>query len=465
MDSIKKNLLWNSISTFGRIGISFIATILLARLLTPNDYGVWGIIYIFISISELLVDSGMGGYLIKKNNLTDLDYNTLFVFNLGISILLYVLIFLIAPIIAKFYDKPEVSLAIRIAGLAIVFAALGITPYNKLLKHLQFKQLALVSVFAGIMSLVIATFMAIKHYGYWALIVQHITSTLAVSLGVYYFSRHIPQLKFNFSIFKEQFNFGINLMGGNILNSLTSNISNNIIGKVFNLSLTGLYVQASKLQTLSVSSLTSIIDKTFFPQFSKINDNKVLLYEQHVHLSRGMYALCFPLFTIVIIFSNLIVKLLLGDQWIECVPMLRVLMLISFPSLARAMNRNLLKSLGFTNSIFRIDLLSSLLLFLLLVIAIKLDNFWGIIYSMVLMQLFAYIISVYYVVKKCGINAKRQLINFIIFLPVIIVPLVVAIIFNYSELFCLIALLGVLYVLKSLNVPEYNISLKSIWRK
>lgn len=460
MSSIKKDLLWNAINTMGRLGLSFTATVVLARLLTPEDFGIWGLIAVFITISELLADSGMGGYLIKKQNLKAIDYNTLFVYNLVVSIILYLLIYICAPFIANFYQNKVIISAIRIAASAIIFQALGITATSKLLKDMRFKDLAIVSLGSGLLSFIIAAIMAYYNFGYWALIYQNVTATFFASLGVYIFSRHFPRFKFNYCIFKEQFSFGINLMGANILNSLSINIGNNIIGKFFSLSLTGKYVQASKLQGISTSTISSIVDKTFYPHFAKINDDINQIHRKGHELTRTMFAYCFPLFLIVIYFAKYIVKILLGSQWIESTPILQILMLASFPALAKAMNRNLLKSTGNTFTIFKIELWSTIFLIVILGVAIILKSFWVIVISFVVTQCISYLLSVYYLHKKLSFELKELFSDFFTFVPLVIIPLFIGIFFDFNIIIFSISFFPLLIIYCMIGVKEYKLRSK-----
>lgn len=461
MPSVKLSLVWNTLNTVGRLGLSFIATIVLARLLRPEDFGLWGLIAVFVSISELLADSGMGGYLIKKQNLKSIDYSTLFVYNLVVSVLLYIVIFIAAPFIADFYHNDKIISAIRVASFAILFQALGITANSKLLKELQFKELAIISIGSGLISLMVATILAYKHFGYWALIYQNVSATFLGSLGAYIYSRHFPGIKFNFQIFKEQFSFGINLMGANLLNSLSTNIGNNIIGKFFNLSLTGQYVQASKLQGISTSMISSVVDKTFFPHFARINHDINQIHQKGKELTRRMFAYCFPMFLVVIFFAKFIVNILLGSQWIECTPMLQVLMIASFPALGKAMNRNLLKSTGNTKSIFFIELYSTIVLFVTLSVAIFAKSFWLIVISFVVTQFVAYILSVIYLHKKLSFRLWDLFVDFGVFIPLIIIPLILALLWGFDFKIFALSFFPILAIYIGAGLKEYKLPLKN----
>ncbi len=181
-----KGLLWNSIQQFGTLGLSFISIVVLARLLKPEDYALYAMICIFISIAEQLADCGIGGYLVKTQNVTQDDYDTLFVFNLSVSLLLSLLLFTTAPLIASFYQRPIIIKLLRVLCLSIIFQSLSITQANRMLKELRFKTLASISIFVGFIALSVAIFMAYKGFGVWSLILQNVISTGLTSFIYYY---------------------------------------------------------------------------------------------------------------------------------------------------------------------------------------------------------------------------------------------------------------------------------------
>lgn len=272
MPNLKTAIFWNSLQSFGQLAINLLSLFILARILTPSDYGVYGILMIFISLSELITDCGIGGYLIKKKEVTEIYYDTLFIYNMGISVLLYIIMYIAAPLLAEFYKDDNLVVAIRILGVVVIIQAFSITQRTRLLKDLKFKTISLITLISATAGFIVALVLAYRGYSFWSLIWQNIILCTTSSMLYVLMNRSVPHCRFNMQVFKEQFGFGINLFASSVLQTLTNNISNNVIAKVFNIRTTGLYMQASRMQSYPVSILTLIIDRTFFPILSKQNE-------------------------------------------------------------------------------------------------------------------------------------------------------------------------------------------------
>ena len=420
--SVKFGILWNSLQQFGQLGITFVSTIILARLLTPEDYGIYGILMIFISVSEMLADSGIAGYIIKKQNVTPIYYDTLFVYNMCVSGIMYLFLFFSAPFIADFYEKEMLISVIRILGLVLLLHAFSITQFTRLLKDLQFHKLALISIVAGVAALCVALLLAYRGLGIWALIFQQLVLVALTTILYLVVNRRIPHFRFGMRVFKEQFAFGINLFGSSVLMAITNNIGNNIIAKIFSMNIAGLYVQAVRLQNYPLSMVSNVVDKTFFPIFSKMNDDWRLLKEQICKLRRLLYAVLFPLFSAAICFAKPIVSIVLGEKWLGSVSYFQILMLASFPLLVKALNRNVLKSFGFTAVIFRIEVYSAVLLLFCLFMAFLFKSILVVLLAVVLGQSFSALFSMFYLKKKCALELRKQLFDILVFFPCAIIP-------------------------------------------
>lgn len=457
--TLRSGLFWNAVNSIGRLGLNFVATIILSRLLTPSDFGTYGILLIFITVSELIADSGMGGYIIKQQNVDDLDYDTLFVYNLVVSIFLYIIIFVLAPYIAEFYNNESLCLGIRICSSVIVIQSMSIIATARLLKGMLFKKMAVISIFSGIIGLLTAVAWGYFWGGYFALIIQLLVSGSLNSFGQMYAVRSVPRLRFDFLRFKKQFRFGINLMGSTMLQSLTTNIVNNIIAKIFNLRIAGIYVQSAKLQSIPTSLVQSILDKTFFPVFSKITFDLSLFNIQATKTSRMTYAICFPLLSLVICLADPLVYVVLGSQWIDCVKTFQILMLASYPMLVKVVNRNLLKALGYTGDILRMELYPFFMLVVGLVISVVIRSYLFLILSIVLCNVMSAIVSFVSVSKRSKISAYSQLANILRFSPVIIIAITSMFFTNGGLAYAIPLVLLLLFVIVYyiIGVPEYVI--------
>ena len=418
-------LFWNSLQSFGQLAINLLSLFVLSRILTPSDYGIYGILMIFISLSELIADCGIGGYLIKKKEITEIYYDTLFIYNMSASILLYVIMFFVAPFISEFYNDNSLIIAIRVLGLVVIIQAFSITQRTRLLKNLKFKAISLITLVSSITGFLVALVLAYNGFSFWSLIWQNIVLCFLSSLLYCFVNRSIPHFRFNLNVFKEQFGFGINLFASSLLQTLTNNISNNVIAKIFNTRTTGLYLQASRMQNYPISILTLIIDRTFFPILSKQNGNLEELRNNVYKIQRFLYAYMMPCFTLLICFAKEIVLIVLGDQWLECVVIFQILMIASYFMLIKSMNRSVLKSLGYTFCILKIEIYTALVLAVILIISVLLDNLYVLASAIVVSQLISALGSMFYLKKKADFNLKKQCADFLTFIAIATIPSII----------------------------------------
>lgn len=389
------------------LSVQLVSTITLARLLKPSDYALIGMLSIFISISDMIVDSGMGGSLIKKKEATLTDYSTLFIYNLFVSILLYAILYSVAPLISTFYNKPILTQLVRVISLSIVINALSRVQYIKLLKSLNYKVIAFSTFFANIISLGISIFFALKGYGAWSLVLQLVITSILITTCYTLYNKFFPKLIFSKESFKEQFKFGIYLLGSNIVMSISENIHSNVLAKLVPLNITGYFVQANKIKTLPVNIFRSVIDNTLFPVFSKIIDKELFSFE-YKKLSIQLYSIIFPLLTLLIFLSNQIIVILLGNQWKQSGWMLSILLIGVAPLCVQIICRNALKSLGITRQIFYNEFLKVILSVLALIISYKL-GIRAIIIGMVVAQLISTLFIMNLVGKKIKYTFIAQL--------------------------------------------------------
>lgn len=421
--NFNKGLGWNIINSIFGLVVGLSSTVILSRLLTPSDFGTFGILLILITIAELLADSGMGGYLVKTKNISEEDYDTLFVYNFFTSVVLYLILFFTAPVIAEFYNNNSLILGIRLSSIVVVLQSISIIATANLLRSLAFKQLAIMNVISNIMGLLLAVIWAYYIGGFLALVVQSIVSVSINSLGKIWISKSIPHFRFDFKCFKRQFSFGINLMGSTVIQSISSNISNNIIAKIFDVSLAGSFIQSSKLQSVPVSLIQGVLDRTFFPILSKINDNMSLFIMESRKISRFTYALCYPMFTFIIVLGKPIIVILLGDQWIECVMTFQFLMLASFPALVKILNRNILKSLGHTEDIFLMELFPFIVLCVCFIITVYIKSYNMFVFLMVVYSFISSLVSTVFVSRRFNQNIRVMISDVLSYSPFFVISI------------------------------------------
>lgn len=436
--NICKGIGWNAINSFFRVILGILSTVILSRMLSPSDFGIFGVLMIFITVSELLADSGMAGYIVRTNNLHDNDYDTLFVYNFTVSLLLYMILYLIAPWIAAFYNNDVLILGTRLSCIVVVFQSVSIIANANLLRNLAFKELAIISIISSMLGLIAAIIWAYYIGDFFALVMQSLVSVFINSAGQLWITKTIPHFHFNFGCFKKQFAFGINLMGSTILQSFSSNISTNIIAKIFNVNLAGVFIQSSKLQNVSVSLIQGVIDRTFFPTLSKISSDLDSFILESRKLNRMSCAIFFPLFTFVVILAEPIVIILLGEQWIECVTTFQLFMVGAFPALIKILNRNVLKALGHTRDIFIIDFLSFIFFALSLFLSVYLKNYMLFVVFVLMYNFLSAFISIEYISKRFNMSIMPIVKDSYTYIPFLLISIVDLFINDYGIMYYII---------------------------
>lgn len=391
-------ILWNALSQFGQSGIMLLSTIILARMLTPDDFGIVGIVTIFIAFSQMMVDSEMGGALLRKKEVDRVDYSTLFYYNLGVSILLYAILYFSAPLIADIYKRPPLIEIIRVISITIIIHAFRVVQRIMIFRDLKFKVYAYINVGSGLVSLIVAMIMAYYSWGYWSLVWQQVSLAICNVIFMEVYNRFIPVLVFSKASFKYQFSFGISLLGSDAIKTIANNISTNIIAKVSPLQFTGYFTQTSRLTNFCQTTFGALLDQSIFPMLAKYDD---------IHLVRSTYyrilKLIFlglvPVTILFIILAPLIIEIALGKEWLGASYMFRILSLGILPVCIQILCRNIMKALGSTHLIFYLETAKSIIVISLMLITALLGT-TAIIWSLIIAQLAGAILWIVFIEKE-----------------------------------------------------------------
>lgn len=419
LNLIQKGLFWNSFASITKYGLSFIAIMVLARMLTPDDYGLIGIISIFISLAEVVIDAGLSGALVKKQNVKDIDYSTLTFYNLGVSVLLYMVYFMMASWIAKFYDRSILTDLIRLYSIVILIHAFVIAPRTILIKQLRFKLLSMINLLSGVVGLSVAIILAYCGYGVYSLIWQYIVTAVISSVLIYKYSYYRIKWGFSVSSFKEQFSFGINTTLATSLKTFQENIYSNIVAKYSSITQAGYYTQADKLTKVLIGFFFNMIDTTFFPILSQEkNHNQFCDRVKSVNLKMGVAIIL--AFGLAYSVSEELILILLGEKWVEVKWTLKMLLLIGLCISASNLNRNVLKSLGITFSILKSEFYIFILGALLLLFTVSYGYEW-IVLGYLLCSIVRFFYFAYLSGKQIGYTLKEQLLDYLPVLTVVVI--------------------------------------------
>ena len=268
-------VVWSGIDNVANYSVSFVVGIVLARLLTPDDYGLIGITAVFTTVCQALINAGFTTALIRKKDASDNDYNTAFIVNLGMSILLYAVIFLAAPLIAEFFKRQELTSLTRVLSLGMIIGALALVQQTRLTKQINFKSQTKITMYASIISGGVGIGLAFGGLGVWALVVQQLLSQTIRTLLLWYVNKWMPKLRFSLVSFHELFSFGWKMMVSGLINNVWRELYQVVIGKFYSPASLGQYTRAGQFSTLFSSNLTGVVQRVTYPVLSNIQDDKV----------------------------------------------------------------------------------------------------------------------------------------------------------------------------------------------
>lgn len=406
-NKVVKSMKWSSVDTMGTQAVQFILSIIIARQLTPDDYGLIGMLAIFIAISTTFVESGFGSALIQKKDANDADFSTAFFFNVGVATILYLVLYVCSPLIADFYKQPLLVQVTRIYMLTLPISALSQVHGARMSKYLEFKSKAIISIASLIIGGTVGLILAYSGYGVWALVWQNIVSAIVTSLMYWGMAHWHPLFIFSKKSFRHLFNFGGKLLGSSLINTVYNNISTIIIGKVYNAADLGLYSRARGFSILPVNVITSMIMRVNYPVMSQLQDDNVRLLEAYKAILRAPMFILFPILLGMASVSYPMVEVLLGKQWLGCVPLLIILCLGSLWTPLSTINLNLLYVKGRTDLVLKLEVMKKPIAFVMLIASIPL-GIEGMCSAIALYEIVAFSFNCYYTGRTLDYGFWKQ---------------------------------------------------------
>ena len=418
-------VIWSSVQRFGTMAITFVSSIVLARLLTPDDFGCIGMLMIFISLANTFIDGGFGSALIQKKQPTNEDYSTIFYWNIALSILLYVVLFTGAPFVARFYRIPLLTRVLRVQGIVLFFNAFSIIQQNQLKKQLHFKELSVVYITSASISLIVAIFMAYHGWGVWSLVAQQISISVLHALLFWFVSKWRPIRVFSWESFRSLFGFGGFMLLSNLFSALSNEIQGLLVGRMFNPATLGLYNQAFRLEGSAATATSSIIDQVTYPVLSSIQDNKssfVSVLKRFIQLPAFI---CSLIMMVLIVIAEPLIILLYSDKWIDCVPYFQILCSAGLAVCLQGSANNAIAAIGKSKVLFAWTIVKRSLTIVLCVVGILIAGMKGLLWSCVIGAWSVYFINAYLVSKHVGYGFFQQIWDI---LPSIIVSVIIGIV-------------------------------------
>lgn len=424
-------MIWSFAQRFGVMLISFCANIVLARLLSPDDFGCIGMLMIFILIANTFIDGGFGSALIQKKQPTQDDYSTIFYWNLFISVILYVILLYLSPLIAKFYDIPLLSPVLRTQGLVLILNSFSVIQQNRLRKQLQFKKLAIINLISASASLLITIYLAYIGYGVWALVAQQLMISLFNAVLFWIIGKWWPSFVFSLRSFKELFSFGGFLLLSNLINTFCNNIQGLLIGKYFSPYTMGLYSQAKKLEEVASTSISCIVDQVSYPVLSEVQDDKEKLQKVLKGLTTSIAFFSFPIMLLLIVIAKPLIVLLYSERWVECVPYFQILCIAGLAISLQNINYYAVAAIGKSKSLFNWTLVKRVTSIILIVAGFCINGIYGLLCGMVIASYSIYLINSALASKYIGYTLRAQLRDLLPVISVSILSLLIPVAISF----------------------------------
>ena len=372
--SVRSQLLhgvvWNFIEKVLIRGVSFFISIILARLLSPSDYGLIGMLAVFVSISNVFIEGGLAKALIQRQDCQDIDFSTAFVANVGMSLVIYLVMFISAPWIAAFYNEPILIPLTRILSLNFILGSFNIVQRAKLMAQVDFKSLAQINVISTIVSGLVGMAMAYWGTGVWALVGQTLCSTIVL---IVIYSKWTPSIKFSKDSFSQLFGFGSKLMATGVYSVVLNNISTICIGRFYKSSQLGFYTRASQFSEMISSTLYDVLGNVTFPVLSHLQDDReklIAVYRKSLFLTA---MIIFPIMILCALLARPMVLILLTEKWLPCVVLMQWLFLARMFTPLSAINMNILNAIGRSDLFMKLDFSKAPLILVVLAITIPIS--------------------------------------------------------------------------------------------
>lgn len=416
-------MVWTALQKYSKIFIQFISGIILARLLTPHDYGCIGMLSIFMVLAEAFIDGGFGSALIQKKRPTQEDYSTIFFWNLGMAAFLYAILFICAPAIARFYNISILCDVLRVQGLILFIYAFNVVQRNQLRKNLNFKVLSIVSITTNLIALGVTIFMAYNGFGVWALVTQNIIHSAIPAIVFWFFIKWKPIWTFSWKSFKELFSFGFYMFLTHLLNSFGQQIQGLLIGKVYNSSTMGYYSKAHSTEKLASTSVSSIMTQVTYPLYAEVQDNKQMMISMVKRLTMTLSYFTFPSMFILILLAKPIFILLYSEKWLQSVPYFQVLCIAGLANCLMSVNLQTISAIGKSKIMFVWTVVKRAVGIAAIVLGLLWFGMKGLLVGVIINNYFSYFVNITLVSKYIGYKWTRQLLDL---MPVAIASVVAA---------------------------------------
>lgn len=402
-----KGMGWSALENVTRMGVTFVVSIILARVLSPEQYGLIGILTIFIAIFNAIVDSGFTNALIRKQDTTDTDYSTVFYTNLVLSVALAAVLFFCAKPISVFFERPELVLLTQVMSSVVIINALSIVQRVRATKAIDFKTQTKITFISSIGSGVIGIAMAYMGYGVWALVSQQISNQLLTTFFFWFYNKWTPKLIFSWASFKEMWAFGSKLLASGLIDTVWKEVYQVVIGKCYSPATLGLYTRAKQFADLCSSNLTSVVQRVSYPVLSSIQDDRVRLKGAYQRIIKTTMLPTFVLMLGIAACADSMIYVLIGEQWLECVSMLQIICIYGMLYPLHALNLNMLQVQGRSDLFLKLEIIKKIIGVGPLLLGVFVNIYWMLAGTLI-SSLISYYLNAYYSGPFLNYSIKEQ---------------------------------------------------------
>jgi len=401
-------MIWSFVDNFSLQGINFIVGIILARLLSPKEFGLVGLLAVFIAISQSFIDSGFSSALIRKKNSTEMDHNTVFYFNLALALIIYTILFFSSPYISNFFKEPQLETLVKVLSLNLIISSAFLIQNTILTKNINFKLKTKISIASTIFSGIIAIYMAYVDFGVWSLVAKSISASLLSCLLFWLYNGWRPALVFSIQSLRELFGFGSKLLISGLIDNIYQNINKLVVAKFYSTEDLGFYNNADQFKKLPAENLTSIVQRVSYPVLTELQNDNEKLKKAFIRLiSTIMFLSFFMMFTMSAV-SNSLIATVLGAKWEQSADLLFWLCFAGSLYPLHALNLNVLNVKGRSDLFLKLEIIKKIIAIPTIMIGV----FYGVkalIIASIFQSVIAYFINSYYTVKLINYPVKEQL--------------------------------------------------------
>lgn len=370
-NSFSNSIKWSAIGRGASILLDFVFGVIIARILLPNDFGTIAVLMAFITFLTIFVNSGFSQALVRAKEVSELDLNTIFYFNLFISLIIYLLIYLASPRIALFFDDRNYEFYLKSLSLTIILSSLILVEQSIIIRKLDFKSLSLITIFSTLISSLTAIILAYFGFGIWSLIIKTILKDLCTVILTYFKTKWIPSFRFSFHSLKKYLSFGIFMLGSAIIGNIYNNIFTLAIGKMFSTSTLGFYNRAEMLKNTLSQNIDSVISSVSYPIMSKIQDDNESFVNYYLKILQMSFYVATILMLILMFNSKEVILLLLGQKWYGSIIFMKYLCIIGIFFPLNSITINTISITGRSKIYFYFQLLTTLASMLSLILGFK----------------------------------------------------------------------------------------------